>query len=86
MHMHRWSLRLGCLAGLTALKQLQVCIVTEGRVTSMNVVTQESGRFYSESNITKNIKIFLQLFLISPDLLTCHQELVRVGCYYTVLT
>ena len=39
-------------------------------------------KFYSEKNITKNIKIFLQECMIKTDLLTCHQDLVRGGCYY----
>ena len=36
---------------------------------------------YLEINITEDIKIFLQLYMIMNDLLTCHQDLVRVGCY-----
>ena len=36
---------------------------------------------FSERNITENIKIFLQLYMIMTDLLTCHQDLVRGGCY-----
>ena len=43
-------------------------------------------KFYSERNITENIKIFLQLYMIKTDLLTCHLDLVRGGCYYTLLT
>ena len=37
-------------------------------------------------NIKENIKIFLQLYMIVTDLLTCDQDLVRGGCYYTLLT
>ena len=36
-------------------------------------------------NITENIKIFLQLYMIKTDLLTCHRDLVMGGCYYTFL-
>ena len=37
--------------------------------------------FFSERKFTKNIKIFLQLYMIKTDLLTCHQDLDRGGCY-----
>ena len=43
-------------------------------------------KFYSESNITENIKIFLQLYMIKSDVLTCNQDLVGGGCYYILLT
>ena len=39
------------------------------------------NKLYSERNITENIKIFLQLYMIMTDLLTCHQDLIRGGCY-----
>ena len=37
--------------------------------------------FNEEIKFTKNIKIFLQLYMIKTDLLTCHQDFVRGGCY-----
>ena len=40
-------------------------------------------KFYSERNITENIKIFL--CMIMTDLLTSHQDLVRGGSYYIIL-
>ena len=44
-------------------------------------------KLYSERNITENIKTFLQLYMITIDLLTCYQDLVRGGCNnYTLLT
>ena len=36
--------------------------------------------------MTKNIKIFLQPFMIKTDLLTTHHDLIRSGCYYNLLT
>ena len=39
------------------------------------------NKFIRKEILTENIKIFLQLYMIKADLLTCHQDLVRVGCY-----
>ena len=41
-------------------------------------------RFHLERKCTENIKIFLQLYMIKTDLLTCHQDLVSP--YNTLIT
>ena len=43
-------------------------------------------KLFWERSITESINIFLQLYMIMSDLLTCHQDLVRGGCYFTILT
>ena len=42
----------------------------------MYLVQSQSQKFYSEEKFTKNIKIFLQLYMIMTDLFSCHQVLV----------
>ena len=42
---------------------------------------KSSQKFYPEIIFTKNIKIFLQLYIIKTNLLTCRQDLVRGGCH-----
>ena len=34
------------------------------------------NKLYSERNITENIKLFLQLYMIMTDLLTCHMTMI----------
>ena len=50
------------------------------------IATIEFKKFYLGRKFTKNIKIFLQLYKIKTDLLTCHRDLVRRACYYIILT
>ena len=52
-------------------------------VTALQLINQY--KYYSERNITDNIKIFLQLYMIMTNLLTCYQDLVSGGSYYTPL-
>ena len=47
--------------------------------------SQAKSFIRSERKFTKNIKIFLQLYM-KADLLTCYQDLVRGVCYYIILT
>ena len=41
----------------------------------MSIIQIQIQKFYSERQFTKNIKIFLQLYVSKSDLLTCHQDL-----------
>ena len=47
---------------------------------SINISLIQKGTLQGTS------KIFLQLYMIKTDLLTCHQDLVRGGCIYNLLT
>ena len=42
------------------------------------------NKFYLGRKFTKNMKIFIQQYMIKTILLTCHQDLVKGGCYFTL--
>ena len=58
---------------------IEVVIVNVKEISCNQLINQY--QLYLDMNITENIKIFLQLYVIMNDLLTCHQDLVSGGCY-----
>ena len=47
-------------------------------------IPKSKSNFLFRIIFTKNIKIFLQLYMIKTDLLTCSQDLVRGGSYLRI--
>ena len=68
-----------CLRSLNGVSRMDRVRNEEVRRSAGISINQ--SKLYSERNITENIKIFLKLYKIKTDLLTCHQDLVRRGCY-----
>ena len=63
---------------------IEVVIVNVKEISCNQSINQYE--LYLEMNITENIKIFLQLYMIMMDLLTCRQDLAMGGCYLIILT
>ena len=75
---HRTSHTVECMIHVNNGRSLKILLMIDD-VSSNQSINQY--KLYSEINFTENIKIFLQLYMIKTDLLTCHQDLVRGGCY-----
>ena len=71
------DLEMKCLRSLVGVSQMD-------KIHSMN--QSINIRFIQKGTLQRTSKYSYSVYMIKTDLLTCHQDLVRAGCYYTILT
>ena len=70
-------LEMKCLRSLVGVSRMD-------KIHSMN--QSINIRFIQKGTLQRTSKYSYSIYMNKTDLLTCHQDLVRAGCYYTILT